>query len=284
MPSRWEVTLAGPAGEGVPLAAPHAVVSGWLDDRPGTPGRQSGHADQVKRWAFGPLTVRPGPEAGIVLRVRLLDDALADRLLADAVPGAVVRLGAERYRIAEPVRLLEHRAWTELGQPDGCRAWQVRFVTPACARRRNRTAPLLSPDPLALGLAERWRQLDPATAPALPWRPGGNPVWVSDLDGRTEAQLLTRTIRGPDGPQRREEVISGFTGRMRFACDSAAGAAVFGPLLAFASFAGAGAHTAYGFGVVTPEPTWQPPVQRDATDAADRSLSNCPRTGRESTN
>jgi hypothetical protein len=269
VPSRWEVTLAGPTGADIPLAAPHAVVSGWLDDRPGTHGRQSGHGDQVKKWAFGPLAARPGPEAGIILQVRLLDDALAARLLAGAVPGAAVRLGAGYYRVAEPVRLVEHRGWADLREPDGDRAWQVRFVTPACARRRNRVAPLLSPDPLALGLAERWRQLDPATAPGLPWRPGGNPVWVSDLDGRTETQLLPRTFRIADGTERREEVISGFIGRMRFVCDTGAGAAVFGPLLAFASFAGAGAHTAYGFGVLVPEPTWPPHTPRDAAEAAE---------------
>ena len=33
MPSRWEVRLAGPADTGIPLAAPMAVVGGWLDDR-----------------------------------------------------------------------------------------------------------------------------------------------------------------------------------------------------------------------------------------------------------
>ena len=106
--------------------------------------------------------------------------------------------------------------------------------------------------------------LHPATAPALPWRPSGCPVWVSDLDGRTEVQLLPRTVRHDGGQERHEEVISGFVGRVRYVCDqgSDAEAAVFGALLAFAAYAGAGSHTAYGFGVTIPEPTWQPPTIR----------------------
>ncbi len=35
MPSRWEVALTGPRDVPVPPGAPQAVVSGWLDDRPG---------------------------------------------------------------------------------------------------------------------------------------------------------------------------------------------------------------------------------------------------------
>ena len=63
-----------------------------------------------------------------------------------------------------------------------------------------------------------------------------------------------------------EEVISGFTGRIRYACDhgTEAEAADFGALLAFAAYAGAGSHTTYGFGVLRPEPTWQPPTLRPA--------------------
>jgi CRISPR/Cas system endoribonuclease Cas6 (RAMP superfamily) len=56
-------------------------------------------------------------------------------------------------------------------------------------------------------------------------------------------------------------VVSGFTGRIRYVCDrgSDAEAGTFGALLAFAAYAGAGSHTTYGFGVVSPETTWQPP-------------------------
>jgi hypothetical protein len=257
--------LTGSADAAIPLTAPHAVVSGWLDDRgPGRDGPRSAHTDQARKWAFGPLRAVNGDLAGIVLQVRLLDDALGERLMAHAAPGAAVRLGSWHYRVGAPARLVEQASWPDLSRSRGTRAWQVRFASPACARRRNRAAPLLNPDTLALGLAERWRLLDPSTVPALPWLPGPGPVWVSDLDGHTEAQLLSRTARQDGRRVRREEVISGFVGRVRYVCDHGTEdeAAAFGALLAFASFAGAGSHTAYGFGVVIPEPTWQPPTVR----------------------
>lgn len=263
MPSQWEVTLTGSAGAGIPLAAPHAMVSGWLDDRAQYPGGRYDHGSQAKKWALGPLRAAAGDNQAVTLQIRLLDDALTGRLLASTQAGAPVRLGTGQYQVAGSARLLDQADWPTLRAHPDARAWQVRFLTPACTRRRNRAAPLLTPDALALGLAERWRLLDPATAPALPWRPGGCPVWVSDLDGRTEVQLLPRTVRGPGGRERREEVVSGFTGRVRYVCDDGpvAGAGAFGALLAFATFAGAGSHTAYGFGVTALDPTWQPPTR-----------------------
>jgi CRISPR-associated endoribonuclease Cas6 len=268
MPSRWEVTLAGPEDAPVPLTAPHAVVSGWLDDPapnlPDMQAKRSSHTDQSKKWAFGPLLGVAGDGTGLVMHIRLLDDTLEDRLKTAAEPGRAVQLGSQHYRVCERARLVERVSWSELCKPQGTRAWQARFVSPACARRRNRAAPLLSPDSLALGLAERWRLLEPSTAPALPWLPGPGPVWVSDLDGHTEVQLLSRRSRRGSTPMWQEEVISGFVGRVRYVCDHGTDteAAIFGALLAFASFAGAGSHTAYGFGVVVPEPTWQPPTIR----------------------
>jgi len=165
------------------------------------------------------------------------------------------------YRVQSPPQVVAKASWQELRRWPGTRAWQVRFATPACARRRNRTAPLLAPEALARGLAERWRYLDPATAPEVAWREAG-PVWVSDLDGHSEVQILSRRLGRAGRPVMQEEIISGFTGRVRYVCDhgSDADAACFDALLAFAAFAGAGSHTAYGFGVVVPEPTWQPPT------------------------
>ena len=268
MPSTWEVTLAGLADAAIPLTAPHAVISRWLDDpaqRPGTSPAamsRSEHSDQVKKWACGPPRALPGngTGSGIALQVRLLDDGLAARLHAATAPGALVRLGTSRYQVCEPARMTAQAAWPELRRWPGSRAWQVRFLTPACARRRNRTAPLLAPDTLARGLAERWQHLDPATAPGLPWR-GTGPVWVSDLDGHSDVQILSRRAHQDTGQPRQEEIISGFTGRIRYVCDDGTDtdAACFAALLAFAAFAGAGSHTAYGFGTIVPEPTWQPP-------------------------
>jgi hypothetical protein len=273
VPSRWEVPLAGPVAAAIPLTAPHAVVAGWLDDPATGPGQgpaevaRSGHGDPVKKWACGPLRAVPSGAAGTTLglQVRLLDDGLAGRLQAATAPGAAVRLGACHYRVAGPVRMTASAAWPDLRRWAGARAWQVRFVTPACARRRNRTFPLLSPETLARGLADRWQRLDPATAPDVPWR-GAGPVWVSDLDGHSEVQVLARRLRRDGQSVTEEEIISGLTGRVRYVCDhgSDADAACFGALLAFAAFAGAGSHTAYGFGVTVPEPTWQPPTMQAA--------------------
>lgn len=267
MPSTWEVTLAGPADTAIPLTAPHAVISRWLDDpysRPGTrttAPAQSDHGAPVKKWACGPPRVVTGRNggAGVALQVRLLDDGLATRLDAAAQPGAAVRLGASHYQVSDPARRTAQATWQELRYWPGTRAWQVLFVTPACARRRNRASPLLAPDTLARGLADRWKRLDPATAPELTWR-GTGPVWVSDLEGHSEVQVLSRRADREAGPAREEEVISGFTGRVRYVCDHGTDteAACFGALLAFAAFAGAGSHTAYGFGTMIPAPTWQP--------------------------
>jgi CRISPR-associated endoribonuclease Cas6 len=273
MPSRWEVALAGPTHAAIPLSAPLAVVSGWLDDaRPAAaetgPERasRSGHGDQARKWACGPLRTAPpgsadGADAVTSIQVRLLDDSLSDRLKAATQPAQAVRLGRHEYRIAEGARLAERASWPELRRWSRARAWQIRFLTPACVRRSNRTSPWVSPESLARGLAERWHRLDPATAPPLPG-PGASPVWVSDIDGRSEVHMLTRNVRRNDRFQQEDEVISGFVGRVRYVCDrgSAADAADFDALMAFAAFAGVGSHTTCGFGVVIPEPTWQPPT------------------------
>jgi hypothetical protein len=267
VPSRWEVTLAGPADAPVPLAAPLAVVSGWLDGPGGEPGNSgSGHKEQGRRWACGPLRTMPGGTdamAVTVLGVRLLDDALSARLTGATVLGRAVRLGAGRHVIAGPTRLIEQASWAQLRQWSGARAWQVRFVTPACVRRGGRTSPWLAPESLARGLAERWRRLDLDTTPPLP-RPGIGPVWVSDIDGHSQAQILARRARADR--EAADEVISGFVGRIRYVCDRGTDteAADFDALMSFARFAGAGSHTTAGFGVMVAEPTWQPPTTRAA--------------------
>lgn len=275
MPSRWEVTLAGPDKVAIPLAAPFAVVSGWLDDRPvrgpradSPTARRSGHGDQARKWACGPLrtstpTAPDQPGATIALSVRLLDDSLSDRLLSAVKPGQGVRLGAYEYKIMEEPYQAERVSWQALRRWSGARAWQVRFVTPVCLRRGSRTSPWPAPESIARGVAERWHRLDPQTAPPAPG-PGAGPVWVSDIEGRNEVQTLTRNVHRDHGWRLEDEVISGFVGRIRYVCDRGtdAEAGAFDALIAFAAFAGAGSHTTYGFGVMHSEPTWQPPTTR----------------------
>ena len=271
MPSRWEVTLAGPAGAAIPLTAPQAVVSGWLDDPPSRApettaagSTRSRHAGAVRGWACGPFRTLTSDDPGhsapaMIVQVRLLDDRLEDRLREAARPGRHVRLGAFRYQVAAPARPAGRAGWADLRAWSGERAWQVRFDTPTCFRRGNRTSPWPAPESVARGLAERWQRLHPETAPPLPG-PGASQVWVSDVDGRSQVQILARHGRRP-GERAIQEIVSGFTGRIRYVCDrgSDSDAAAFSALLGFAEYAGAGSHTTYGFGVVCPEPTWHPP-------------------------
>jgi hypothetical protein len=281
MPSWWEVPLAGPADGAIPLLAPMAVVSGWLDDQAGRlqadlgrgggrdqrDGPRSGHDDQGRKWACGPLRAGPAAagtsDAVMTLAVRLFDDGLSGRLEAAAKPGRVVRLGAHHYQVAGSARRTASASWQELRQWSGARSWQMRLVTPACLRRNGRTSPWLAPESVARGLAERWHRLDQATAPPLPGH-GAGPVWVSDIDGHSEVQMLTRRAGYGGRSHAAEEVVSGFVGRMRYVCDRGtdAEAADFDALMAFGLFAGVGSHTTCGLGIMVAEPTWQPPSVR----------------------
>ncbi len=266
MPSRWEIKLAGPAASAIPLTAPFAFLSRWLDDPAAgsadPASRRSGHNDQVRKWAFGPLYAEPGGarEAVVILQVRFLDDDLADQLQATATPGRHVRLGEHRFQVARAATLIEHASWQSLRHWSGTRAWQVRFDTPACFRRGNRTSPWPAPEALARGLTDRWQRLHPQTAPPPPG-PGSGPIWVSDIEGRSEVQNLSRNVQRDGARHRDNEIVSGFTGRIRYVCDRGTNneAATFDALLAFAAFAGVGSHTTYGFGVITTEPSRQSP-------------------------
>jgi hypothetical protein len=56
-------------------------------------------------------------------------------------PGRAVRLGVGEYQVAASARETGRASWAELRGWGGERAWQVRFVTPVCLRRGNRTSP-----------------------------------------------------------------------------------------------------------------------------------------------
>ncbi len=273
MPSRWEVLLAGPADAAIPLTAPMAIVSDWLDDRDQSANRphaerpRSGHYAQMRPWSCGPIHTQPAARDGhqplLSLQVRLLDDSLADRLAAAARPGRRVRLGAREFAIWSEPAMLQQACWQDLRSWTGTRAWQVRFVTPTCFRRGRRTSPWPAPDSLARSLTARWALLDPDTAPPAPGHGTGS-VWVSDIDGHSDVHNLRRNARHGREPRRQDELVSGFTGRIRYVCDQGTDgeAAAFDAVLALAAFAGAGSHTTYGFGVIEPEPTWQPPTAK----------------------
>jgi CRISPR-associated endoribonuclease Cas6 len=212
------------------------VVSRWLD---------SDHRAAIKPYAISPPMTRG---AKTVLQVRLLDDGLVGRLTSAASPGARVRLGRHHFTVAEPPRMLEAAGWADLMCPQvrAPRAWQLRFDTPTTFRRRDRSTPWLAPESVLRSLADRWRALDFESAPSVSPQQFRS-LWVSDLDGHSV------TVR------RAGLLVSGFVGRIRYVCDgSAVDAAAADALFRFGAYAGVGSHTAFGFGVVSTEATWQP--------------------------
>lgn len=219
MPSRWEISLAGFGQPRIPLEAPHAVVSRWLDME---------HRAPVKPYALSPPAAQDGR---LLLEVRLLDDGLAERLQDQAPVGLQVRLGAHHFNICEPPALREHASWQALAASGG-RGWDVEFRSLTTFRTGNRTSPLPAPHSVLTGLRSRWAALCPPDMTRLP-ETGG--LWVTDLDGRSEAIQL------------RDTVVSGFLGRVRYESE---GDNSVGALLAFAGYAGIGAHTAFGLGTV----------------------------------
>ncbi len=236
MPSSWTVTLSGPADPDIPVNAPHAVVSQWLDEN---------HKAPVKGYAISP----PQSQGPITtLEIRLLDDGLADRLTAGAAVGGRIRLGRHWFTVAAPPRLDLAQPWQDLHATTGVRAWQVHFRSPTTFRRGSRTSPLPAPDSVLTSLVSRWRLLHPQTAPDLD-RNGEQTLWVSDVEGRSQPLVL------------RDTVVSGFVGQVRYVCDGTPDHAdAVGALMRFAGYAGIGSHTAFGFGTVGVTSTWQPPA------------------------
>jgi len=243
MPSSWLVSLSGPPEPQIPLEAPHAVVSRWLDLI---------HKAPAKAYALSP----PGHDRGrTILTVRLLDDALAGSLTRHIVVGERVRLGRHWFTVTEPPVLAGGTAWTSLGR-SGRRAWELTFNSPTAFRRRNRTSPFPAPPSVITSLLERWWIIDPPTAPPFTAVDLARSLWVSDLDGHSSVMPL------------RDTIVSGFTGRIRYVCDGTdAQAEAVDALLSFAEYAGVGSHTAYGLGTVSLGTTWAPGTRSRAPES-----------------
>jgi CRISPR-associated endoribonuclease Cas6 len=136
--------------------------------------------------------------------------------------------------------------WDYLGCGSADRAWSLRLATPTTFRRGNRFTPLPAPSPILGSLRRSWSTWAPPTE-AITLDLAHDPVWVSDIDGRNEVVKVS------------DRTVSGFVGRIRFECDAGDHVArAVHRLVALAPFAGVGAHTTRGFGVVRLEPTWQP--------------------------
>jgi CRISPR-associated endoribonuclease Cas6 len=227
MPSRWEIRLGGDADVAVPVEAPHAVLSRWLD---------GDHRAPVKPYALCPPRMA-GADV-VILEVRLLEDGLGHRLRASAPTGTKVRLGRHHFRVLAEPRSVAWAPWSAYTEWMGARAWTVRFVSPATFRRGDRSSPWPAPQSVVTSLANRWRALRPDTTPATSWQTHAS-LWVSDIEGHSEAVLINGRI------------VSGFVGSVRYVCDGLdSEAAAVDALLRFATHAGIGAHTAFGFGMV----------------------------------
>jgi CRISPR-associated endoribonuclease Cas6 len=256
VPAYWQVRLTGQARNPIPLEAPHAVVSRWLD---------TDHKAPVKPYAVSPPRVTARET---FLEVRLLDDTLAPRLQESAAPGTQVRLGSNFFTITTQPVQAKATPWPDLTHPAATpdpthpvppRAWWLSFLSPVTFRDGDRSSPWPAPESVTRSLADRWRALHPATAPHLTIT-GTRSLWVADLDGTSQPCRLAGRI------------VSGFVGRIRYVCDgSDAEAAAINALLRFAGYAGTGSHTAYGFGLTRTEP--EPGTRR-----APQPTSRTPRT------
>lgn len=230
MPSRWEVTLPGVDAAEVRLEHLHAVVSAWFD------ADEHAHAAGVKAYSVG-LSCTGGD--GAVLEIGLVDDALTDRLLSRAAQGVRLRLGSRWIRLAHAPRQMAAAPWAHLAASGTTDAWCLRFVSPTTFRRRNAFTPSPSLRAILGSLRTRWRSFAPADVAAVTLDLSTEPVWLTDID------VASHVLR-VDG-----RIVSGFTGRLRFTCDAGPQvAAAVDQLVRLAPFAGVGAHTTRGFGMV----------------------------------
>jgi CRISPR/Cas system endoribonuclease Cas6 (RAMP superfamily) len=93
--------------------------------------------------------------------------------------------------------------------------------------------------PILGGLRQVWHTCAPAGLPPLALDLATEPVWL------TAIEVSSRTVR-VDG-----RIVSGFTGRLRLACDAPAEVAgAVDRLVRLAPYCGVGAHTTRGFGTV----------------------------------
>ncbi|MEO3747194.1 CRISPR system precrRNA processing endoribonuclease RAMP protein Cas6 [Plantactinospora sp. B5E13] len=241
MPSRWRITTPGIDPTQVRVEHLHAVVSSWFDTT------TNAHRAQAKPYTISPPARHTLDSPGF--EVTLLDDTLTNRLLTRAAPGVRLRLGAQHTQLDAGAEQIATTPWTHLTAGDsGANAWCLRFVTPTTFRRGNSFTPWPAPNPVLGGLRAAWRRFAPPGLPELVLDLATDPVWVTDVDGANQVLRINNLT------------VSGFVGRIRYACDAPTDTRhAVDRLMRLAPYAGIGAHTTRGLGQVRPEPTWRQP-------------------------
>lgn len=184
---------------------------------------------------------------------------LPDLPLPTAWPPKELRLGVSTCRVLDARMLNQPFAALAASRPV---TWAlVRFLTPTYFSRNGRDVPLPDPVLVMRSLAQRWNAFAPTD------------LAIDDTLSKAllSAVLLTdadvHTVRVQVG---RDAWQTGFVGDAELALTHTAApevGAVFAALLRFATIAGIGAQTTYGFGEVRPEPRNGPAQPHRSTPA-----------------
>ncbi|MBN1173571.1 MAG: CRISPR system precrRNA processing endoribonuclease RAMP protein Cas6 [Micromonosporaceae bacterium] len=244
MPSRWQIRLPGVDAARVTPEQVHAVVSGWFD--------ATAEAHQQRRKAYS-VSMPQVADGSTVIEVGLVDDGLVDRLFAGAARGTRLRFGSQWTVLGRDPYQTGGIPWGELNRPSAATAWGLRFVTLTTFRRGNAFTPNPGLKPILGGLRQVWKTCAPPDMSPLVLNLATEPVWL------TAIEVSSRIVR-VDG-----RIVSGFTGRLRLACDAPAEVAgAVDRLLRLAPYCGVGAYTTRGFGTVRLE---TPSTARQAVPA-----------------
>lgn len=171
---------------------------------------------------------------------------LPDLELPAAWPPEELRLGGSSCRVIDA--RTRHQPFAALAASRPVTRGLVRFLTPTYFSRNGRDVPLPDPVLVMRSLAQRWNVFAPT----------GLDLDDTQCKALLSAVLLTNTdvhtVRVQVG---RDSWQTGFIGDAELALTHTATphvGAVFAALLRFATIAGIGAQTTYGFGEVHPEP------------------------------
>lgn len=257
MPTLLTLRLTEPASPPYPVHL-HAAAC-YLLEPPG-----ADHTAQRKPFTVGAPVAEDGT---VTWRLGWLPDLP----LPAAWPPRELRLGGSTCRVLDA--RARHQPFAALAASRPVARGLVRFLTPTYFSRNGRDVPLPDPVLIMRSLAQRWNVFAPT----------GLALDDTQCKALLSAVLLTdadvHTVRVQVG---RDAWQTGFLGDAELALTHTAAphvGAVFAALLRFATIAGIGAQTTYGFGEVHPEPLGGPTQTRHthpdppATTPADPPLA-----------